>query len=144
MRFNTINELSGNNIPAGVNVAPMIPGLNDNEIPEILQTASQHGASHAGYIMLRLPFSVKEIFITWIKNEFPDRANKIINNIRNMRDGKLDNSEFGERFSGKGEMAEAIKNLFEISCRKYQLNKRPYNLSTEYFRGYANKQMELF
>ena len=144
MRFNTINKLSGNNIPTGVNVAPIIPGLNDNEIPEILQTSSQHGASYAGYIMLRLPFSVKEIFINWIKKEFPDRANKILNNIRNMRDGKLNNSEFGERFSGKGELADTIKNLFEISCRKYQLNKHPYNLSTEYFRGYANKQIELF
>ncbi len=144
MRFNTINKLSGNNIPTGVNVAPIIPGLNDKEIPEILRTASLFGASHAGYIMLRLPFSVKEIFINWIKNEFPDRANKILNNIRNMRDGKLNNSEFGERFSGKGEMAEAIKNLFDISCRKYGLNKRPYDLSTEYFRGNANKQMELF
>ena len=144
MRLNTIRQLSMNNIPVGVNVAPVIPGLNDKEIPGILKKASEYGAGHAGYIMLRLPYSVKEIFTNWINREFPNKASKILNSIRNVREGKLNSNEFGERFSGKGELADTIKNLFEISCRKYQLNKRPYNLSTEYFRGYANKQIELF
>ncbi len=144
MRLNTIRKLSTNNIPAGANIAPIIPGLNDKEIPEILKMASENGAVHAGYIMLRLPYSVKELFSNWINREFPDRARKILNSIRSVRDGKLNSSEPGERFSGKGELAVTIKKLFDISCSKYGLNKRPYNLSIEYFVGQSNKQMELF
>jgi DNA repair photolyase len=144
MRLNTIKQLSGDKIPAGVNVAPVIPGLNDKEIPNVIKKASENGATHAGYIMLRLPYSVKDIFTNWINKEFPDRANKILNSIREMRDGKLNSSEFGKRFSGNGELADTIKILFNISCRKYGMNKRPYNLTTQYFTGRSSRQMELF
>ncbi|MGB8318357.1 MAG: hypothetical protein WCE54_09550, partial [Ignavibacteriaceae bacterium] len=99
---------------------------------------------YAGYILLRLPYAVKDLFLDWLEREFPQKANKIINRIRNMRGGKLNNSEFGKRFSGEGEFAGTIKKLFAISSKKYGLNKRDYRLSVENFRKKANEQLEMF
>ncbi len=143
-RLETIEKLSENNIPVGVNLAPIIPGLNDEEIPAILKAASERGAQFAGCILLRLPYSVKDLFIKWLNDEFPDRANKVINRIKDIRGGKLNHSEFGERFSGEGEFAETIKNLFKISCAKYSLNKRKFDLSLENFRKNSENQLEMF
>lgn len=142
-RLETIGILAGNGIPVGVNIAPIIPGLNDEEIPSILKEAAARGASFAGHIMLRLPYSVKDLFLQWIKKEFPDRESKIVNKIREMRDGKLNDSEFGTRFSGKGELAETIHSLFELSRRKYGLNKNKVHLRTDLFRK-VNNQIEMF
>ena len=102
------------------------------------------GAEYAGFILLRLPYSVKDLFVNWLSNEFPQKANKIINRIKDIRGGKLNNSEFGKRFSGEGEFAETIKSLFAISCKKYGLNKRDYQLSVQNFRKKANEQLEMF
>jgi DNA repair photolyase len=143
-RLETIKKLAENKIPVGVNVAPVIPGFNDEEIPSILKAASEMGAEFAGFILLRLPYAVKDIFINWLKIEFPQKSNKIINRIKDIRGGKLNNSEFGKRFSGQGEFAETIKNLFSLSCKKYGLNKRDYRLSVEGFRKKANEQLEMF
>ena len=143
-RLETISKLAENNIPVGVNIAPVIPGLNDEEIPSILKAASELGAEYAGFILLRLPYSVKDLFVNWLSNEFPQKANKIINRIKDIRGGKLNNSEFGKRFSGEGEFAETIKKLFAISSKKYGLNKRDYRLSVENFRKRANEQLEMF
>ncbi|MGB8319482.1 MAG: PA0069 family radical SAM protein, partial [Ignavibacteriaceae bacterium] len=98
-RLETIQKLAENNIPVGVNIAPVIPGLNDEEIPLILKAASEMGAEYAGFILLRLPYSVKDLFVNWLNSEFPQKANKIINRIKDIRGGKLNNSEFGKRFS---------------------------------------------
>ena len=144
MRLKTIETLARNNIPVGVNVAPVIPGLNDKEIPGILKETSDRGAEFAGYIMLRLPYSVKELFIEWIKREFPERASKVINGIKSVRNGKLNSSEFGIRFKGEGELADTVKNLFQISCRKYGLNRRMFNLTTEHFKSDFTEQLQLF
>lgn len=143
-RLETIEVLAKNNIPVGVNVAPIIPGLTDEEIPNILKAASERGAGHAGHVMLRLPYSVKELFVQWVKNEFPERANKIINRIKEIRGGKLNQSEFGKRFSGEGEVADTIHEFFKISCKKYGLNKRSFNLTVENFRRAYKNQLELF
>lgn len=142
-RLQTIGILAENGIPVGVNIAPIIPGLNDEEIPSILKEAAARGAVFAGHIMLRLPYSVKDLFLQWIKKEFPDRESKIVNKIREMRDGKLNDSEFGTRFSGKGELAETIHSLFELSRRKYGLNKNKVHLRTDLFRK-VNNQIEMF
>lgn len=142
-RLNTIKAMSENNIPVGVNIAPVIPGLNDEEIPSILKEASANGAIFAGHIMLRLPYSVKDLFLQWLKNEFPGRENKIINKIKEMRDGKLNDPEFGTRFSGKGETAETIHSLFKLSCKKYGLNKNKVSLRTDLFRK-ESEQFEMF
>jgi DNA repair photolyase len=142
-RLMTIEKIAEKNIPVGVNIAPVIPGLNDEEIPSILKEASSHGAIFAGHMMLRLPYAVKDLFLQWLKEEFPDRESKIVNKIREMRDGKLNESEFGTRFSGKGELAETIHSLFELSCRKYGLNRQRTGLRKDLFRKETN-QLEMF
>jgi DNA repair photolyase len=145
MRLKTIEALSKNNIPVGVNLAPIIPGLNEKEIPEILKEASERGAMYAGHIMLRLPYAVKDLFVDWVKREFPERANKILNSIREIRGGKLNSSEWGKRFSGEGELADTIHKLFKISCRKYGLNKRDFNLTRKHFKvPEKDNQLKLF
>ncbi len=143
-RLKTINLLSQKGIPTGVNIAPLIPGLNDNEIPAILKESASNGALSASYIMLRLPYSVKEIFVNWIEINFPDRASKIINKIKEMRNGKLNESEFGKRFTGEGEQNEAIIKLFKLSCKKYNLNTKKIHLTTELFASNQSNQLEIF
>ncbi len=142
-RLQVIEKFSAENIPVGVNIAPVIPGLNDEEIPSILKEASGRGALFAGHIMLRLPYAVKDLFIQWLKTEFPDREKKVINKIKQMRDGKLNESEFGTRFSGKGELAETIHSLFELSCKKYGLNRKRIDLRKDLFKK-VNNQLEMF
>jgi DNA repair photolyase len=145
MRLKTIKVLAENGIPVGVNLAPIIPGLNDKEIPEILKEASERGAVHAGYIMLRLPYAVKDLFIEWLKREYPLKASKIISSIKSIRGGKLNSSELGVRFKGEGEIARAIESLFKLNCRKYSLNKRSYNLTTKHFKAPSGtNQLKLF
>jgi len=140
----TIEKLAEAGIPVGVNIAPVIPGLTDGEIPEILKQSAKRGATYASYILLRLPLSLKEIFINWLESEFPDRKEKILNKIREMRDGKLNESEIGKRFKSKGEQAEAVKNLFYISCRKYKLNLRDISPTTSLFKRHSDNQLEMF
>lgn len=144
MRLKTIEAFAKNNIPVGINLAPIIPGLNDKEIPEILKVASQRGATHAGYIMLRLPYAVKDLFIEWLKREYPLKASKVISSIKSIRGGKLNSSEWGIRFKGEGQIADAIANLFKLSCKKYSMNKRKFHISTEHFKKPLLRQLELF
>lgn len=143
-RLKVIEEMAKNNIPAGVNIAPVIPALNDKEIPEILKNAADCGASFAGYEILRLPYSVKDLFIEWLKREMPDRAERVINSIKSIRGGKLNETEFGKRFTGEGELSETIKNLFNLSCRKYKLNTTRIKITNELFRRNYAGQLELF
>jgi len=143
-RFEAIKLLAENKISVGVNVAPIIPGLNDEEIPKILKSAAESGASFAGRTMLRLPYSVKDLFSSWLEKEFPDRANKILNKIREMRGGKLNSSEFGKRFTGEGPVAESIIDLFDISCKKFGLNKKHFKLSADNFIKQSDSQLTLF
>ena len=143
-KLQAIEQLSEAGIPVGVNIAPIIPGLNDEEIPEILKQAAKSGATSAAYILLRLPYSIKGLFINWLEKEFPDRKEKILNKIREMRGGKLNVSDFGKRFKGQGKQAKAIRELFYISCHKYHLNERDLELTTAHFKRLSGKQMELF
>ncbi|MEO8209401.1 MAG: PA0069 family radical SAM protein [bacterium] len=133
MRLQTIEKLTANNIITSVNVAPIIPGLTDEEVPSILKAASECGAKAAGRVIVRLPFAVKDLFVDWAKREFPDRANKIINRISDLHGGKLYNSEWGKRMTGEGIWAETIKKIFEANCDKYNLNKERNPLSTDLF-----------
>lgn len=143
-KLQAIEKLSQVGIPVNVNVAPIIPGLNDEEIPEVLNQSAQRGAISAAFILLRLPYSIKDLFINWLEREFPDRKEKILNKIREMRGGKLNVSDFGKRFKSQGEQASAIKELFYMSCRKYHLNERDFDLTTAHFKRPSGKQMELF
>lgn len=145
MRLKTIETIAENNIPVGVNVAPVIPGLNDREIPQILREASLRGAEYAGYVILRLPYAVKDFFVEWLKREFPLKASKVINSIKSIRNGKLNSSEWGIRLRGEGELADATRKLFYLNCQKYGLNKREFNLTSKNFNvPSVEKQLELF
>ncbi len=143
-KLKAVEELAKHNIPVGVMIAPVIPGLNDEEIPEILREASMYGAKFAGYTILRLPYSVKDLFVEWLHREFPDRANKIINRIKDIRGGKLNENQFGKRFRGQGEFAGTIKRLFKISCSKYGLNLEKVELTTEHFKRPSVNQLNIF
>lgn len=134
MRLQTIEFLTDNGISTAVNVAPIIPGLTDEEIPSILKAASERGAKLAGRVMLRLPHSVKELFTDWVGREFPDRADKILNRIRNLHGGKLYDNSFGTRLTGEGKWAETVQRIFETNCNKYHLNKEKIPLATNLFR----------
>ncbi|HVO74367.1 MAG TPA: radical SAM protein, partial [Ignavibacteriaceae bacterium] len=141
-RLEIIETLSKNKIPAGVNIAPVIPGLTDEEIPEILKQSAARGAVFAGHAMLRLPYSVKDLLIDWLKKEYPGKESKIISRIKEIREGKLNSSEWGERMSGKGEFAEAVHSLFKISCKKYHLNEKRVKLIASLFN--MKDQLEMF
>lgn len=143
-RLNVVEKMAEAGIPVGLNIAPVIPGLNDNEIPKILKLSAERGASFAGYTMLRLPYSIKEIFIEWLDRELPDRKEKILNKIREMRGGKLNEAEIGKRFEGQGEQADAIRKLYRLSCKKYGLNERDMDLTTEHFKRRTGTQLEIF
>jgi DNA repair photolyase len=143
-RLEAIELLSKNNIPVGVNIAPIIPGLNDNEIPSILKSAKEAGAIFAGYIMLRLPYQVKDLFLDWIKREYPLKANKVISRIKQVRDGEMSSSVFGERLRGTGNIAKNIEQMFMLSSRKLSLNTSKPHIDSTQFRRYDTSQTDLF
>src|SRR5689334_9415619 len=111
-RLAAIEALSAAGIPTGVNVAPIIPGLTDSEVPAILKAAAKAGASFAGHTIVRLPYAVKDLFEKWLSDHFPARKEKVLHRIRGVRDGALNDPNFGSRMSGKGVYAEQISALF--------------------------------
>ena len=121
-RLRAVKELSAAKVPVRVLIAPIIPGLTDSEIPAILQAAKEAGAMHAGYTMLRLPVTVAPVFREWLQRERPDHLERIEGRVRAMRRGKLYDSEFGQRMTGTGQMAEQIRNLFRLFRRRYGLD----------------------
>jgi DNA repair photolyase len=143
-RLQAIEELSSRGVPVAVNVAPVIPGLTDEEIPQILKAASERGAKNASYIIVRLPGPVKDLFLDWLKRELPDRSQKVIHRLEELRGPRLTDSRFGLRMRGEGEWAEMISNLFSVSCRKLGLNVEHTPLSTENFARLRQGQGELF
>lgn len=143
-RLETIGALAKAGIPVGVNAAPIIPGLTDEELPSILKAAAEQGATTAGYILIRLPGAVKPLFLEWLKRELPDRAVKIINRIKDTRNGLLSDPKFGRRMTGDGEVARTIQALFDIHAAKYNLEPRFCGLRTDGFRGAGRAQMGLF
>jgi len=143
-RLKAIQKLSENGIPVIVMVAPVIPGLTDHEMPKIIQEAVDAGARKAGYIMLRLPYGVKDLFQNWLERHFPHRKNKVLNRITSIRDGKLNSNEFYERMKGKGVFADQIRKMFEVSCRKAGIEGNKVDLSTASFRRPGAEQLKLF
>lgn len=142
-RLQTIKELSAAGIPVGVMAAPVIPGLTDEELPDILSAAARSGARSAGYIMLRLPGMVEELFLAWLEDHYPDRAQKIEHRIRSLRGGQLSDSRFGHRMRGGGEFASVVEALFRQSVARLQLN-RTSNLDTSRFIRSPHGQQHLF
>jgi len=133
-RLKAIRKLSDAGIPVGVMAAPVIPGLNDHELPAVLKAAADAGAMYANYILLRLPYAVSELFQQFLQQHYPSHANKIINRIKHIRGGKLNVSEFGERFRGTGIFAEQINQVFEHAKTKYGFIRKSPNVTAEHFR----------
>ena len=117
-RLRAVRALAEAGIPVGVNVAPIIPGLTDHEIPAILAAARTAGARSAGHIVLRLPRNVKQLFATWLEHHYPERKAKVLNRLRAMRGGRLDDPRFGMRMRGSGVYAAQVRGLFELSRRR--------------------------
>jgi DNA repair photolyase len=115
----TIQKLSTAGIPVNVNVAPIIPGINDEGIFDVVKAVSEHGALTASYIVVRLNGHNGLIFEDWITKNFPDRANKVLNQIKTMHGGKLNDSNFGRRMRGEGKFAELIRLQFSLARKKY-------------------------
>ena len=143
-RLKAIEELAARGIPTSVNVAPIVPGLTDEEMPAILKAAAERGAKNASYIIMRLPGPVKELFLDWIAREHPDRVNKIVSRLRDLRGDRLTDSRFGVRMTGEGEWAEMIAHLFGLTSRRLGLNATYRKLSTEHFQRLKDGQRELF
>lgn len=143
-RLEAIARLAEAGIPVGVNVAPIVPGLTDHEVPAILKAAAGAGATFAGHIVLRLPHAVKDLFEAWLSQHFPDRREKVLNRIREVRGGELNDPKFGSRMSGTGVYADQIHELFRLSCRKAGIAGDHPELSTAAFRIPPGPQLTLF
>ena len=143
-RLEAIATLAQAGIPVGVAVAPLIPGLNEHEAPAILKAAADAGATAAGFIMLRLPYGVKDIFQGWLEEHYPQRADKVLSAIRSVRGGDLTATGFGTRMTGEGPRADVLERLFAIHAERLGLNRRRPALSTKHFRPPGPRQQELF
>ena len=141
-RLDTIRQLRATGIPAGVMVAPIIPGLTDHEVPKILEACAEAGAQFAGYTIVRLPWAVAPLFEHWLDEHFPDRKEKVLGRIRHLRGNRLNNSQWRTRMTGEGIFAEQIASLFEVGCRRAGIGARP-RLSTAAFRR-MREQLTLF
>lgn len=142
-RLAAVRALAAAGVPVGVNIAPVIPGLNDHEIPAILAAAADAGACHAGWGMLRLPLGVKDVFLDWLDRSFPGKRNRVLARIRDVRRGQLDQSGYGVRFTGEGIFAEQIRALFRAAARRHGLERGFPPLSTEAFRRPGGRQLDL-
>ncbi|HKJ68684.1 MAG TPA: PA0069 family radical SAM protein [bacterium] len=142
-RLDILRTLTDAHIPCGVLIAPVIPGLTDHEIPSILTAAADTGAQYAGYIMLRLPFGVKDLFEQWLEDHFPDRKAKVLHRIQAVRDGRLNDPRFGSRMRGEGIYADQVDELFTLGCDRANLGTKspPGNISE--FRR-PNEQLSMF
>lgn len=123
-RLDAIARLSDAGIPTGVMVAPIIPALTDHELEAILEAARRHGATEAGWVMLRLPMEVSDLFLEWLKEEYPERAARIMGHLKGMRDGKANDPRFGHRMRGHGPYADMIKKRFRLAAGRLRLNRR--------------------
>jgi len=143
-RLGVIQTLAGKNIPVMVMVAPVIPGLNDHEIPSVIEAAAAHGASGANYIIVRLNGETGKIFEDWIRKTFPDRADKVLHRIQACHANRLNDSRWGTRMRGEGIVAESIANLFRMASAKYFRDKKPFEYNLTAFRKHLPLQLPLF
>jgi DNA repair photolyase len=144
VRLNAIRELSAAGIPVSVNVAPVIPGLTDHEMPAILKAAAEAGATGAGFTVLRLPYANAPLFEKWLETHFPERKEKVLNRIKAMRGGKLYDARWGKRMRGDGVFAEQIEAMFDVARRKAGILNNWGELSTAAFRRPGGMQLSLF
>jgi DNA repair photolyase len=132
-RIDTVRQLSAAGIPVNVMIAPIIPGLNDHEIPDIMNAIAEAGASSAAYTLVRLNGAIAELFETWLEQAYPDKKENVLNQIRESHGGQLNDSRFGTRMSGEGKMVESIQQLFKISREKELAGRNFPSLRTDLF-----------
>lgn len=143
-RLEAMKLLSASGVPVGVMVAPIIPALNDAEIEKILTGAAYAGAQSAGFVVLRLPLEIKDLFEDWLKENQPDRAEHVMSLIRSMRGGKEYDATFGQRMRGTGPYAWQISRRIEIACKRLGLSRGGWNVDSSQFRVPGRgKQLDL-
>jgi DNA repair photolyase len=144
-RLAAIERIAEAGIPVGVMTAPVIPGLNDHELPALISAAARAGAGFAAYTTVRLPHAVRPLFEDWLSRNYPERKEKVLNRIRELRSGKLNDSRFGTRMRGEGIFADHVAQLFSLSCRRAGVEAGYFpTLSTAAFRRAGGTQSGLF
>lgn len=143
-RLEAVAKLSAAGIPVGVLIAPVIPGLNEQEIPQILRSSRAAGATRANYSILRLPHGVADIFLDWVTENLPDARARIEGRIRELRDGQINDSRFGSRMRGEGPAAERIRQMFRIFAAREGLRIDSFPLSSARFANPDDRQLRLF
>ena len=121
-RLKAVRELNAAGVPTGVMVAPVIPAITDHEMEAILEAAAAAGARWAGYVLLRLPYEIKDLFRDWLTEHFPDRAAHVMSLIQDMRGGRDNDPRFGSRMRGTGPIAELLRGRFKLACKRLNLN----------------------
>ncbi|MCC5942509.1 MAG: PA0069 family radical SAM protein [Balneolaceae bacterium] len=143
-RLKAVRELTAAGIPVHVNIAPVIPGLTDDEIVPIMEAAAEAGATSVSLVNLRLPLGVKDLFIKWLEDHHPNRKEKVLNRVKSLKNGKLNRSEFGERFRVEGPYGEQLRQLLKIHAKRLGLQADRIPLRTKYFKRPENGQLNLF
>jgi DNA repair photolyase len=145
-RLDAIRDLAKAGVTVGVMTAPMIPGLTDSELESLLQAAREAGAVSAGYTVLRLPHEIKDLFEQWLNQHRPLKAKHVLSLVRQMREGRLNDPEYGSRMRGTGPFAELIARRFRVACERLGLNKNDWSLDLSQFRAppRAGDQLKLF
>lgn len=143
-KLDALKILKDHHIPTGAMIAPIIPGLNSDEALKIIQKVSETGADWLGYTLIRLNDAVEPIFVDWLETSFPDRKNKVLSLIKQMRGGKLGEKRYFERYTGEGSIAEMIHQTIEIGRNKYFKERKKTVLSTAHFTGSKAQQLKLF
>ena len=143
-RLAAIKALADAGVPVGYLQAPMIPGLTDAEAPAIGIAAAQAGATFAGYVALRLPYAVKDLFAQWLEQHYPARKDKILNRVKQIRGGKLNDANFSSRMRGSGIFADEMSKLFQLARKQSGITDRWPKLTTEHFRLGGRDQLTLF
>lgn len=133
-RLEVVRKLAEAGVHVGVLTSPIIPGLNDEEIPRLVTAAARAGAQFVGYGVVHLPHGLKDFFAAWVEATFPERAGRILNRIRALRGGALDDPRFGYRMRGEGVWAEQLAALHRLACRRAGLPKARFRLSAAHFR----------
>ncbi|HYE61582.1 MAG TPA: PA0069 family radical SAM protein [Phycisphaerales bacterium] len=145
-RLEAVEQLASAGIPVRVMTAPLLPGLNDREVPALLKAAADAGAQGAGYVMLRLPYQIKDLFLDWLRREFPQRAAHVESLVRQMHGGELYSSTWFNRQRGTGPFAQQVGQTFKVFAKRYGLDKDLPKLNTTAFRKDVAEggQMQLF
>jgi DNA repair photolyase len=145
-RLDALQQLTKAGVPTAVMVAPVIPAINDAVIERILEAAAANGVRHAGYVLLRLPLEIRDLFSEWLKENFPDRHDHVFKLVRDTRGGKDYDSTWGKRQTGTGPVAWMIGRRFEVACERLGINATKRPITTEHFRPPkpAAAQLDLF